>query len=48
MDFISMLQKNKKAIPAPGLYKHDSEMFSGLIGKNGKFFIPKGKTPTYF
>lgn len=48
MDFISMLCKNKKNIPAPNVYKHDSDMFSGLIGKGGKFFIPKGKTPTYF
>ena len=23
-------------------------MFSGLMGKGGKFFIPKGNTPTFF
>lgn len=47
-DFISVLQKNKKNIPAPNSYKFESEMFSGLIGKGGRFFIPKGNTPTYF
>lgn len=47
-DYFSILQKNKKNIPGPGQYKFDSEMFSGLIGKGGKFFVPKGKTNTYF
>ena len=37
-----MLQKSKKLIPGP-IYD------VGLtLGKNGKFFIPKGNTPSYF
>lgn len=41
-DYISMLQKQKKLIPGP-IYE-----IGGDIAKGGKFFIPKGKTPTYF
>jgi hypothetical protein len=41
-DYISMLQKQKKLIPGP-IYE-----IAGDIAKGGKFFIPKGKTPTYF
>ena len=41
-DEISMLQKQKKLIPGP-IYD------VGLtLGKNGKFFIPKGNTPSFF
>ena len=41
-DYISMLQKQKKLIPGP-IYE-----VGGDLAKGGKFFIPKGKTPTYF
>lgn len=41
-DYISMLQKQKKLIPGP-IYN-----VGGELGKGGKFFIPKGKVPTYF
>ena len=42
MDHISMLQREKKLIPGPDYN------IAGDIAKGGKFFIPKGKTPTYF
>lgn len=41
-DYISMLQRQKKLIPGP-IYET-----SPPFAKNGKFFIPKGNTPTYF
>ena len=41
-DYISMVVANKKYIPGP-------QYEVGLhLGKNGKFFIPKGNTPSFF
>ena len=42
-DYISIIQKAKKKIPGPQDYKTTPD-----FGVGGKFFIPKGKTPSYF
>ena len=42
-DYISMLQKQKKLIPGPEKYDVGQN-----LGKNGKFFIPKGNSPSFF
>lgn len=42
-DSISMLQKVKKKIPGPSDYKTANQ-----LGENGKFFMSKGKIPSYF
>lgn len=42
-DSISMLQKAKKKIPGPTDYKTGPQ-----LGEGGKFFMSKGKIPSYF
>lgn len=42
-DQISMLQKQKKKIPGPTDYKT-----APALGEGGKFFMSKGKIPSYF
>jgi len=42
-DSISLLQKAKKKIPGPSDYKTGP-----TLGEGGKFFISKGKIPSYF
>lgn len=42
-DMISVLQKQKKKIPGPSDYKTQTR-----FGENGKFFMSKGKIPSYF
>lgn len=45
-DYISTHMRSKEKIPGPEKYFKNNELEH--LGKNGKFFIPKGKTLTYF
>lgn len=46
-DYISMLMRQKEKIPGPEKYFKDGIALDHL-GKNGKSFIPKGKTLSFF
>ena len=46
-DYISMLMRQKEKIPGPEKYFKDNIALD-VLGKNGKSFIPKGKTLTFF
>jgi hypothetical protein len=46
-DYISMLMRAKEKIPGPEKYFKDN-IGLDVVGKNGKCFIPKGKTLTFF
>ena len=46
-DYISTHMRSKEKIPGPDKYFKDNVGLE-VLGKNGKFFIPKGKTLTFF